>query len=346
MRQSHMRGRLGLVPAVFAVVAALVVVILGQGTNPANLLPRLTSSSSDSKTLYVDFVSVVNLPLGARVLSRGTQIGTLESIDLVPGAARLRLGVKPQVRLPVETRAELRQSTLLGDIYVALVPPADHLSGPYLESKGLIPLDHTDPGPQVEDILHNLADFMAGGSVMRVQDAIRKVNQSVDIKNGDLPAASRTAALDIRDLEAGTNHLDSMIDSLNRVAGEAAADPQTLAYTVGPEGQASVGYLFQALSGGFALMAGTSRLASGLTWLQPRLAQLNPFLGQLVPLLRSYSPSSRQLNGNLGELVDVVRDKLVPFSRDGGVSINKVTTDGQDVTVPVTAVLRMIGALQ
>ena len=79
-RTHRLRRTLSLAFCVLAVIAALVVVTVGRGTNPANLLPRVTASSSDSKVLYVDFSSVVNLPLGARVLSRGTQIGTLNPL--------------------------------------------------------------------------------------------------------------------------------------------------------------------------------------------------------------------------------------------------------------------------
>ena len=120
------------------IVVALIVVIAGHSQNPANFLPRLTSSSDYSKTLYVDFISAVNLPLGARVLSRGTPIGAVESIGLQPDAARLKLNIDPRVELREGTTAELRQLTMLGDIYVALTPPAAGSGGPPL-GDGYVP---------------------------------------------------------------------------------------------------------------------------------------------------------------------------------------------------------------
>lgn len=341
-----MRRGLGTVLCVLAVVAALVAVIAGRGYNPASMLPRLTASSG-SRTLYVDFVSVVNLPLGARVLSRGAQIGTVEDIELVPDAARLTLGIEPEVTLPVGTRAELRQLTMLGDIYVALTPPAGGQNGARLGDGDVIGLGDSDPGPQIEDIITHLADFMAGGSIMRVQDAIRQVNDAVDIHDVNLPAASATGAQTIEDLAAGTSELSAMIDSLDAAAGEIAADPAELGYAFGPAGHTGLDAVFNAVNEGFKLVAGSSRLAFGLSWLTPRLAQLNPFMDKLVPLLRSYSAHSTQFNGNAGALIDLTENTLVPFARNGGVSLEKITLSGDDeVTGSVIAVLRMIGALR
>lgn len=329
-----------------AVVLALVAIVVGRGVNPASILPRLATSSASS-TLYVDFVSVVNLPLGARVLSRGAQIGTLEAIDLVPDAARLTLAVDAGVTLPKGTKAELRQSTLLGDIYVALTPPVPATRGT-LADGDLIGLADTDPGPQIEDIITNLADFMAGGSMLRLQDALRQVNKSVDVPGSDLRGASRVTAQDISDLAADTANLDAIITSLHRASTEIASDPAALGYSMGEQGKVGLRAVFGSINEGFKLVAGSSKLAFGLTWMVPRLAQLNPFLDELVPLLRTYSRSSMQFNGNAGKLVDLTTDKLIPFSRNGTVSIDKITAGPDDavVTTSVTAVLRMIGAVR
>ncbi|HEY9311265.1 MlaD family protein [Williamsia sp.] len=332
---------------VCAVVVALVVVTAGRGVNPANVIPRLMTSSSDSRVLYVDFVSVVNLPLGARVLLRGAQIGTLESIDLIPEAARLRLGIDEQAQVPVGSTAELRQSTLLGDIYVALTPPPDQTNA-NLGDGDTIPLQDTDPGPQIEDIITNLADFMSGGSILRVQDAIREVNDSVDVPGGNLPAAARVGAEDIQDLARGTDELNSIISSLQDATTEVARDPEALGYSMGPAGQKGLIAVFDSVNEGFKLVAGSGALAFGLNWLTPRLAELNPFLDELVPLLRTYSTSSTQINGNLGNLIDVAQTKIGPFLTNGAVSVDALTVNGDDtdVTRSVTSVLRMIGALR
>ncbi|MGW4479507.1 MlaD family protein [Rhodococcus triatomae] len=339
------RRRLGLIVGIGAVVAALGVVFAGQGVNPANTLPRLVAGGSGGKEIHVDFVSVVNLPLGARVLSRGAQIGTLEDIELVSDAARLTLSLSPQAQVPKGSKAELRQTTILGDIYVALVPPSEQTTE-YLEDGDAIPLSDTDPGPQIEDIITNLADFMAAGSIMRVQDAVREVNASVDVPGGDLPGASRVGAETIADLAAGTNELDAVIESLRRSTTSVASDPASLGKAFGADGRFGIGAVFGAVDGGFKLIAGVDNLNAGLMWLVPRLAQLNPFLDQLVPILRSYSESSTELAGNGGKLVGLYDNQLVPFAANGAIALDKVSFGDSDTTRSVTSVLRMMGALR
>ena len=347
-RTHRLRRTLSLAFCVLAVIAALVVVTVGRGTNPANLLPRVTASSSDSKALYVDFSSVVNLPLGARVLSRGTQIGTLESIALVPNAARLRLQITPQARLGEGTKAELRQSTLLGDIYVALIPPSGAQQTQTIPDGAVIGLADTDPGPQIENIITNLADFMSGGSILRVQDSIRQINRSVDIEGGDIPAASRVGAQTIEDLAQGQQQLDAMIDSLQTATTSIASNPAALGFSFGPDGQTNTTALFKSVDEGFKLVAGSSQLALGLSWLAPRLAQLNPLLAKLVPILRSYSEHSTQFNGNAGKIVDIAQNKVTPFTTNGAIAIDRTTINGGDADKKksVAAVLTMIGALR
>ncbi|MGV9669156.1 MULTISPECIES: MlaD family protein [unclassified Gordonia (in: high G+C Gram-positive bacteria)] len=345
MHGARIRSALTMAMCVLAVVAALVTAIIGAGTNPVTLLPRLTASSGGS-TLYVDFASVVNLPLGARVLARGTQIGTVQSIGLVPDAARLSIDLAQQARVPAGSTAELRQSTLLGDIYVALIPPeGTSPSSSMLPDGAVIGVADTDPGPQVEDIIVNLADFMSGGSILRVQDSIRQINESVDT-GGDLAGASRVGAQDITDLAAGTRDLDAMITSLQKASTEMAANPDALGYSFGDKGQFGLRAVFNSVNEGFKLVAGSSALAAGLSWLAPRLAQLNPFLDKLVPLLRSHSAHSTQFNGNIGALIDVTRTDVIPFVKDGAISVDQVTLDDADVTRSVASVLRMMGALR
>ncbi len=339
------RPALKLLLCVLAVVVAALVAVLGRAENPASLLHRITSSSAHSKVMYVDFVSVVNLPLGAPVLARGAQIGTVEAIELVPGAARLSLGVDPAAYLPAGTTAELRQLTILGDIYVALTPPAG-ASGPSLGAGAVIGLADSDPGPQIEDILTNLADFMAGGALLRVQDAARQVNESVAVDGLDMRSVARTGALAIDDLAAGTAQLDAMVGSLEEATSTIISNPGELGYAFGPAGHSGLRAVFDAVNEGFKLVAGSSELAFGLNWLTPRLAQLNPFMEQLVPLLRSYSAHSTEVNGNLGAIGALAQDKLIPFAQHGAISIEEVTLHGDEKTRSVAAVLRMIGALR
>ena len=75
--------------------------------------------------IKIQFSSVLNLPARAKVDSGGVQIGVLDHVQLDGTTAVAYVDISGDSTLPGDTRAELRQATPLGDIYIALVPPED-----------------------------------------------------------------------------------------------------------------------------------------------------------------------------------------------------------------------------
>jgi phospholipid/cholesterol/gamma-HCH transport system substrate-binding protein len=70
------------------------------------------------------FDSVAGLDAKAAVRMAGVQIGTVESVTLEDGRAKLLLRIDPQVRVPRGSNAAVKTMGLLGDKYVDLVPPS------------------------------------------------------------------------------------------------------------------------------------------------------------------------------------------------------------------------------
>ena len=77
--------------------------------------------------IKIQFSSVLNLPARAKVDSGGVQIGVLDHVQLDGTTAVAYVDISGDSRFPGNTRAELRQATPLGDIYIALVPPEDRM---------------------------------------------------------------------------------------------------------------------------------------------------------------------------------------------------------------------------
>ncbi|MGW0057243.1 MlaD family protein [Nocardia nova] len=122
-------------------------------------------------------------------------------------AAVAHVEIRSSVRLPRGTRAELRQTTVLGDIYLALLPPADG-AGPLLGDGDTISLRDTDPGPQVEEMLQRIATFVNGGSITRLQDAIARLDSVLPDNAGETRELAAGVAADVHDAAAGTAELD------------------------------------------------------------------------------------------------------------------------------------------
>ena len=64
------------------------------------------------------------MPARAKVLSRGIDVGAVTSVTYDGGHALVAARIDKDAQLQEDSRAELRQDTLLGEIYVAILPPA------------------------------------------------------------------------------------------------------------------------------------------------------------------------------------------------------------------------------
>lgn len=94
----------------------------------------------DSMTVHTQFENALNLPNKAKVRLGGVDVGEVESIVAENYRAEVTMKVSTDTRLPIGTGAELRQATPLGDVFVALQPPAD-------SSKGFVRTAAGSPAP-------------------------------------------------------------------------------------------------------------------------------------------------------------------------------------------------------
>ncbi|HLI23442.1 MAG TPA: MlaD family protein, partial [Acidimicrobiales bacterium] len=73
----------------------------------------------------------------ANVTYRGVPVGTVERLDLSVRGVRVELAINPGVRIPADTRAEVRELSALGEQYMDLVPQRP--GGPWLHGGSVIP---------------------------------------------------------------------------------------------------------------------------------------------------------------------------------------------------------------
>lgn len=85
-------------------------------------------------TLFASFDDVQDLTRGHYVQMSNVVIGSVEALELKGYRARIRIGIVDGRRVPVGTRAVIRRTSLLGEHFVDLVPPAgfDPKRGPFL----------------------------------------------------------------------------------------------------------------------------------------------------------------------------------------------------------------------
>jgi virulence factor Mce-like protein len=323
---------------------AAVLVLGGCSFDPSDHALPGSGVRGPTYQLDLEFASLLSLPAGADVRSGGITVGSLEGITLEPERAIAHVEIRDSVELPHGTRAELRQSTLLGDIYIALMPEG---TGSPLDDGDTIPLSRTDPGPQVEAMLDRIAMFVNGGSLMQLEKSIDRINDVLPDDAAETEALASHVSDDLSDAAASLDQIDRIVtatDGLSRRLVETRDEIGFIFSDTARYRLERVPYFMDAV---LNIVIDVNTLVSGLEWLIPRLPHINQNLEILAPLLREPSPTAYEMRGNLGTMTTLVEDKITPFLLGPGVDIRSVSVVG-DPGEPAKdglVLLRMVGAI-
>lgn len=323
-----------------AVAAALVLTLSGCGVRATDIPIPGTYPSGDTYTVRIEFGSVLNLPDRAKVIADGVEIGMLDHIDLIGNTAIATVQLKTDARLPKKTTAELRQSTILGDIHIALEAPKQSETG-FLQDGDVIPVSQTVPATNVEDILRALSNIVTGGRWSDMQQVIADVNAAFPSDPAELDRIAAMGRSVLSDLASHTADLDRILASAQQItgkleSGKAAVDE---ILTLGPERAAGLAaVLFNVVR----LIGGAGSLADPAgELLLPFAGDLRSIVSILAPTALTFAYADITLPANLETFHTLLRDKLIPFLNAPDVRIQQV--DAQASADQLVTVLRSIG---
>ena len=226
-----MRARL---PRVLA--AALVAALLPAGCglpDVADLPLPGKASTGDGYTVTAEFGDVLDLVPRAAVKVDDVTVGSVEKISLSGWHARVRLRVDRAVRLPANATAAIRQSSLLGEKYVALAPPPTETPSGRLADGDVIPLSRTTRGAEVEEVLAALGLLLNGGGLAQLRTINQELAKAFD---GREPAVRDTLQqLDtfIGGLERQKTDIVRAIDALDRLTARLDRQRQVVGDALG-----------------------------------------------------------------------------------------------------------------
>ncbi|WP_157108454.1 MlaD family protein [Aldersonia kunmingensis] len=332
--------------AVLGVAAA--VTVAGCGFNPSDYAMPGSGVSGPTYRLNVEFESLLSLPAGAAVRSGGTKVGSLSSIELAPQAAIAHIDVGDDVQLPVGTHAELRQTTVLGDIYLALLPPTETSGVPLLGDGDTIPLSDTDTGPQIEQILQRVAEFVNGGSVTRLQDAVAQLNEALPSEDSELRTLASDATTNLQETSTHIPDLERIVSSTEALSVRLNDMRDQIGFLFSPVARSRLGRVPYFMDAVLNVVIDVNTLTTGLDWLIPRLPHINEALEKSAVVLREPSPSQHEIRGNAGELIKMTQNDLIPFLLEPGIDVRQISIAGNkgNSTSDAMVLLRMIGVLR
>jgi virulence factor Mce-like protein len=217
-------------PKAAAAMIAAAVVTSACATNGLASLPLPAPGlGSGGYTLTAVFSNALNLPMNAKVKLAGADVGQVESMVARNYTAVTTLRIRDGVLLPQGSTAELRTATPLGDVFVALKPPAeDPPNVPMLKSGDGIGLESTAAAATVESVLSSAAILVNGGAVRNFTNIINGFGKATGDQGqafGDLIRKSNQL---VGTLNSRSDQISAALTELSRLSDEIDAKNHTI----------------------------------------------------------------------------------------------------------------------
>ncbi len=332
------------------ILAVLALGAVGVLRASPSVLPDPSGFGSSGWPLRVEFSNALNLPDRAQVRFNGRSVGKLDSVRLDGDRAVASLTITEPASIPADTSAELRQDTLLGDVYIALVSAPTSTAQP-IRPGGTIPLAQSRPPDHVEDLMTSLSGFLGSGGVAQLGNTVTRIDGAFP----DDPARTRmitdNLASTVMAWANDTRSLDAALRSVVSMTGSVAAEHEKLSQYLSPEGLRRWGVIAE--TGRVAeVFASLAPLMKNLSPLTPGVRDLAALFTQVVsPLLLLDRPVGATRPDNLINLRNLFRDTIIPWVEHGP-KVNVVrVSDGPAVPTAEKAeqalrAMRMIGAVR
>jgi phospholipid/cholesterol/gamma-HCH transport system substrate-binding protein len=242
-----------------------------------------------SYTVTVEFTDVLDLVPQAAVKVNDVTVGSVEKIWLAGWTAQVRLRVASTVRLPDNATAAIRQSSLLGEKFVALAGPTGESAQGELSDGDVIPVTRTRRSAEVEELLGALGLLLSGGGLAQLRIINQEVAAALEGRESDAKDALRQLDEFVGGLDAQKADIVRAIDALDRLSERLAAQRDTIGAAVdalGP-GLAVLAEQRQQLTGALTALGdlgtvGTRVIGESRDDTVASIAALRPTLDQLV----------------------------------------------------------------
>ncbi len=195
-------------------------------------LPGNKVSEDDSFQVRADFADALNVVPRSSVMVGNVPVGQVESVTRVGWHARVTMRVRKDVKLPDDARAEIRQTSLLGEKFVDLAAPesdSDTASGTGRLGEGdVIPMSNTGRNPEVEEVLGALSVVLTGGGVGQLQTITHELNEMMEGRTGKLRSVLGEVNTLVGTLDNQRGDIVDALDSINGLSETLIAEKKTI----------------------------------------------------------------------------------------------------------------------
>lgn len=322
-----------------AIVTACTVAISSCASVNFNAIPSPGASFADGYDIGLEFESVLNLPEGTKVMLDGVTVGVVSDMTLDPDFVKVTARVARDVAIPSNIEAVLEQTTVLGDIYVALErPPVGTPLGPKLSPGASIPLAQTTSPPQLEDTIASLANFMSSGSIQRAQNTVVRLNR-VTPSSEEVRRLTGQVDESLEALSANIDQVDELLDGASRTAATLNAHIPEFDFLLAPAGQLNMERFITLSNFVATLLPGVGSIGSGGYWLVP-------FLNSMADTMDAVQHSKVAVEDEIPKWRRLFTDSFLPQDKYPAINITSIVgPDGRELSGDVQDVMRMLGAM-
>ena len=216
-----------------AVVAATV---SGCGLTASDLPVPGGGAGGPTYQLDAVFTDALNLPNKAKVKLDGVDIGRVEGMEVDGYNARVRMAIREEFSLPVDATFKLRQTSALGEVYVAVSAP-DTPAKETWQDGDTVDASNTGQAPGIEDTLAALSLLTNGGGVSQLTTIVRESQKALGGNSSNVESLLKQLGIVLSTLDARSGTIGSIIEksaNISRTVHERDEVVDTALHDLGP----------------------------------------------------------------------------------------------------------------
>jgi phospholipid/cholesterol/gamma-HCH transport system substrate-binding protein len=191
-------------------------------------LPGGADTGENPYTVTVEFRDVLDLVPQSAVKVDDVTVGSVEDVQLRGYVARVDLILHEDVELPANARAEIRQTSLLGEKFVALEQPTDRPSSQPLEDGAVIPVTRSGRNVEVEEVLGALSLLLNGGGVGQLKSITKETNTVLGGRTSTIKSSLRQLRTFMAQLDGSKFEILRALENVNELSKSLNANKETL----------------------------------------------------------------------------------------------------------------------
>ncbi|MFJ4363393.1 MCE family protein [Streptomyces chartreusis] len=195
-------------------------------------LPGGAASDGDAYHVTVEFRDVLDLVPQSAVKVNDVTVGAVEKVELDGWHARVRLRVADSVELPANAIAELRQTSMLGEKYVALSGPTGTTPVGRLKDGDAIPLSRSGRNPEIEEVLSALSALLNGGGVAQLKTITVELNKALEGRENRVGSLLKELNVFLGGLDEQKQDIVRALKAVDQLAKRLGREKRTIAEAV------------------------------------------------------------------------------------------------------------------